>query len=380
MLRSFILAISVLPGLLWAQSFPIGNRSITFNDPARNRSIPVDIYYPGSASGANAPSADGAFPVLVMGHGFVMTVDAYMNLRDHFVPRGYILVLPTTEGGFSPSHAEFGLDLAFLAQAMQAENSNASSPFFGHVAPATALMGHSMGGGASFLGAANNSSIQTLVNFAAAETNPSAIAAAASVTVPTLVFAGSVDCITPIPQHQAPMYAATAAPCKAFVNIQGGGHCHFANNNFNCSFGELTCGSATITRAAQHTVMNDFAGLWLDHYLKGSADAFTAFEDSVASSTRVAAELNCISTGLEATSSKGTIRVFPVPTKGELNVTGLTGPVEVQVFDLTGRELLSNRSLEKDGRLDLQGLPAGRYHLLIRNAAGAEMVPFLVAP
>lgn len=48
-----------------------------------------------------------------------------------------------------------------------------------------------------------------------------------------------------------------------------------------------------------------------------------------------------------------------MPTKGELNVTGLTGPVEVQVFDLTGRELLSNRSLEKDGRLDLQGLPAG---------------------
>jgi pimeloyl-ACP methyl ester carboxylesterase len=378
MLRLLLLGIGFLPALLLAQSFPIGNRSITFNDPARNRAIPVDIYYPGSSSGDNVPLADGAFPVLIMGHGFVMTVDAYMNLRDHFVPRGYILVLPTTEGGLSPSHAAFGQDLAFLVGAMQAENTSGSSPFFEHVAPATALMGHSMGGGASFLGAANNYAIQALVNFAAAETDPSAIAAAAAVTVPTLVFAGSVDCITPIPQHQGPMYAATAASCKAFVNIQGGGHCHFANNNFNCSFGELTCGSATISRAAQHAVVNDFAGLWLDHFLKGDANAFTNFSDSVAGSSRVIAELNCISTGLDASISNGAVRVFPVPTKGELNVVGISGPATVQVLDLAGRVMMNERRWESDGRLLLEDLPAGRYHLFIKGVERVTTVPFVV--
>ncbi len=378
MLRSILLGICFLPALLFAQSFPIGNRSITFNDPARNRAIPADIYYPGSSNGANVPLANGAFPVLIMGHGFVMTVDAYMNLRDHFVPRGYILVLPTTEGGLSPTHAAFGQDLAFLAGAMQAENANGSSPFFEHVAPATALMGHSMGGGASFLGAANNYTIQALVNFAAAETGPSAIAAAATVAVPTLVFAGSADCITPIPQHQGPMYSAAAAPCKAYVNIQGGGHCHFANYNFNCSFGELTCGSATISRAAQHAVVNDFAGLWLDHFLKGDANAFTTFSDSVAGSSRVIAELNCISTGLDASVPNGAVRVFPVPTKGELNVVGISGPATVQVLDLAGRVMMNEQRWESDGRLLLEDLPAGRYHLYITGMESVTTVPFVV--
>ena len=166
-----------------AQPYLIGSRTITFFDAGRSRNIETNIYYPGLTAGTNATVVDGAFPVLVIGHGFVMTPNAYANLWEHFVPRGYIVALPTTEGGFAPDHGEFGLDLAFIAEALQAANSDGASPFFEHVAPTSALMGHSMGGGASFLGAANNSAITTLVNFAAAETNPSAIAASAQVQI-----------------------------------------------------------------------------------------------------------------------------------------------------------------------------------------------------
>lgn len=130
-----------------AQPYAIGTRTITFTDGARSRAIEAVIHYPAAVAGNNADAADGVFPVLVHGHGFVMGVDAYTNLRDHFVPKGYILVLPTTEGGLAPDHASFGLDLAFLADALQAEGANAASPFFGHVALSTALIGHSMGGG-----------------------------------------------------------------------------------------------------------------------------------------------------------------------------------------------------------------------------------------
>ena len=61
-----------------AQGFLVGYRQITFTDPSRsNRSIPTDVYYPATSSGTNAPIASGAFPVLVLGHGFVMDVSAY---------------------------------------------------------------------------------------------------------------------------------------------------------------------------------------------------------------------------------------------------------------------------------------------------------------
>jgi predicted dienelactone hydrolase len=165
-----------------AQNFPIGSRSITFTDPDRNnRSVPTDIYYPAAAAGANAAVAEGEFPVVVFGHGFAMTVNAYQNWWEHLVPLGFIVALPTTEGGTifpPPNHGNFGGDLAFLARRLQADNDNASSPFFGHVMQRAALMGHSMGGGASFLGAANNTDIKCVVGLAPAQTNPEASAAA----------------------------------------------------------------------------------------------------------------------------------------------------------------------------------------------------------
>jgi dienelactone hydrolase len=93
-------------------------------------------------------------------------------------------------------------------------------------------MGHSMGGGASFLACENNSEPTTMVTFAAANTNPSSIQAAANVHIPTLLFAGEFDCVTPPVQHQYPMYEATASQQKIIIDIYGGGHCYFADYNF----------------------------------------------------------------------------------------------------------------------------------------------------
>jgi hypothetical protein len=51
-----------------------------------------------------------------------------------------------------------------------------------------------MGGGSSFLAVQYNPAITAIANLAAAETNPSAIAAAANITIPALVIAGANDC------------------------------------------------------------------------------------------------------------------------------------------------------------------------------------------
>lgn len=362
-----------------AQPYAIGSRSITFHDDARNRDIPTNLYYPAAAAGSNVPVEVGSYPVLVVGHGFVMATSAYANLWNHFVPKGYIVALPNTEGGFTPSHGDFGQDLAFVAQAMQAANVDVASPFYTHVLPSTALMGHSMGGGASLLGAASNTSIQTVVDLAPAETNPSAVAAAAGILVPTLIFAGSNDCITPIADHTGPMYTALTVPCRAFVNISGGGHCYFAESNFNCTFGELTCTpTPAITRMQQHEVVNDFAGLWLDHFLKGDEQAFADVLDSMALTTRAVCTTTCaLTTGLDETSASDW-QLFPVPAMDRLVISGQPSGATIGVVDISGREVMAPRTLTSGQSLDLRLLPAGTYRAVLRAIDRLETRAFIV--
>ncbi len=360
LLYTFLLC---LVSTLHAQPFSIGTTNITFFDAGRNRNIPCELHYPADATGTDVAVTSGAFPVLVIGHGFVMTVDAYTYLWQHYAPLGYIVALPTTEGGFAPNHGAFGADLSFLADALQAANADGASLFFGHVAPATALMGHSMGGGAAFLGAAGNDAIQTLVTFAPAETNPSAIAAAAQVSVPTLVFAASEDCVTPIAAHAQPMYDALGVVCKSFVNITGGGHCYFGDNNALCSFGEFTCGpDLTITRDEQHDVVSDISDLWLDHHLRGSSSALTGLLDSLASSTRFQSVNTCLST---STAERMTVQftAFWNADEGSLFLQGLSPGAELVITNALGSVVARERVGGKTWSVSLRDRSTGVYHV-----------------
>ena len=137
---------------------------------------------------------------------FVMAYTSYATLRDSLVSRGYIMAFPTTESGFSPSHLEFGKDIAFVAEQIQLTNSIITDLFYNRVATTTCVMGHSMGGGASFLSVPFFSGITAIANLAAAETSPSAVTAASLLTIPALLIAGGNDCITPAATNQLLMY------------------------------------------------------------------------------------------------------------------------------------------------------------------------------
>ena len=182
----------------YSQPFQIGHTTINFIDASRsNRAIAVEVYYPSDTAGDNVAitnTTSVAFPVLCFGHGFVMTWDAYQNFWSFLVPNGYIMVFPKTEGSISPSHIDFGKDLSFLIDQMNALGNNSSSIFYNRISSMNCVMGHSMGGGASFLAAQINPNIKTLLNFSPAETTPSAIQAASSITIPSLIFAGVNDC------------------------------------------------------------------------------------------------------------------------------------------------------------------------------------------
>ncbi|MEX1191666.1 MAG: hypothetical protein WEA99_06795, partial [Brumimicrobium sp.] len=304
-MKKLLLACSLLMTItVFSQSYPIGHTTIMFEDPNRgNRQIETEIYYPASSAGIDTPGASGEFPVIVFGHGFVMAWSAYENLWEEFVPRGYIMAFPRTEGNiFSTNHQEFGWDLQFLVTEIQQEGDDSNSILFDLVASETALMGHSMGGGAAFLAADSlctngNTNLKTLVGLAPAESTTngvSSIASATKVSVPSLVLSGVQDGVTPPIDHHIPMYDSLVSDCKSIIHIIGGAHCYFADPNGNCDFGESTSSSGiSITRQEQHQVTFDFVNLWLDYALKSNCIDFTTFNDSLTSSQRINFDQEC---------------------------------------------------------------------------------------
>ncbi|MEO7046642.1 MAG: T9SS type A sorting domain-containing protein [Ferruginibacter sp.] len=279
-----------------AQNYPVGHRSVTFTDNARNRAVPTDLYYPAAVSGDNTAVVAGttAFPVVVFGHGFLIPGSAYQWLADSLVKQGFIVAFPNTEGGILPSHTNFGNDLYFLSTYITSLNDSASSFLYQRVIKKAAIGGHSMGGGASLLAVAGNKpAVDAVFNFSAAETNPSATAAAALDQKPALIFSGSQDCIA-APSVQLGMYNNIPA-CKTYINIAGATHCQFANNNFICAAGQLVsgCNSSPITAS---TVFNKTITLlvpFLNYYLKTDCASGDLFVNAYNTATDVTKQRSC---------------------------------------------------------------------------------------
>ena len=365
---------------LFAQQ--IGYTQVTFTDSSRsNRQIQTEVYYPATSAGNNTPIAPGTFPLITFGHGFVMAWSAYENFWIDLVPEGYILAFPKTEGGFAPDHAAFGEDLKFLVTEIQNNGAGASVPS-ASVEITSAIMGHSMGGGSSFLAAENNPAISTMVSFAAANTNPSSITAAQQVSVPVLVFSGTNDCVTPPAQQQDIIYDSTAAAYKTQIYITGGGHCYFADYNFNCAFGEATCSpSPTITRAEQHSATFDFLKLWLVYYLKGDCNKAQEFQDSLILSARVtfrqSQSIACPTGISENTLPKNLVAVFPNPTGNSITIELKNEIIkEISIYDSMMKKV-NDYSFSDSGSkvlLEISSLKKGIYFLMINKTHLAKFL------
>lgn len=289
----------LVAGLLNLAAFAqVGTTTLTLTDPARNnRQIPLNIFYPSASTGANAAPASGVYPVIAFGHGFVMQPTEYGTLGEGLAAAGYVVAFVGTETGFSPNHAEMGLDLLFTAAQLPVLSAQPGSLLSGHILPRRAIAGHSMGGGATWLAAAAAASSGTpldcIVGLAPAETNPSAIAAAATVAVPALVLSGDADAVTPPAEHHLPIYNGTAAPCRAFVSILEGSHCGYADGGGLCDLGELFFNG--LDRPTQTALTIDLLTAWFDFHLKDDEEAWPAFASYDASSPHTATTIDCAS-------------------------------------------------------------------------------------
>jgi pimeloyl-ACP methyl ester carboxylesterase len=369
-LLTLLFSITVLQS---AAQFSIGHLSHTFIDPNRNnRQIPCEIYYPALTNGESTAAADGVFPVIVFGHGFVMGYDAYENLWYDFVPEGYIMAFATTEGGLAPSHQNFGLDLRFVSENINLLNTLEASVLFNHIAPERAIAGHSMGGGATWLAASGSSSVDCIVGLAPAETNPSAVSSGENVTVPALVLSGSADAVTPPDQHHLPIYEGTASNCKTFVNIIDGSHCYFANSGSLCDFGEFNPGD--MSRETQQAITYSYMLPFFDHYLKGVDMALDEFLSVGNSTAETDFTTTCLFVG-QSEIHAGEWSIYPNPFRDAFVIAGESLDVkEVILVHASGAQVPFRVERMDDAtvRIIPEQVVAGMYFLY--TTSGAEPV------
>jgi hypothetical protein len=252
---------------------------------------------------------------------------------------------------------------------MKSEGANPSSFYYGVIAPQSAVMGHSMGGGAAFLSVQYDTTITVLATLAAAVTNPSSISAAQNITIPSLVIAGANDCVAPPAQHQIPMYDSLSSLCKTFVSITGGSHCQFADYNLYCSVGEGSCSpKPTITRLEQQTATFSLLLPWLNYFLKGSTESGTQFQTLISTGTGISSLQNCslINTGIVEKPLEVNISVRPNPFSSSVIIkTSIElNDATLQVYNAYGQKI---KQIDTISGLEIQffrkDLPAGIYFI-----------------
>jgi len=288
----FLIAATLLCPYIASQGYNAGHSSITLKDTSRrNRKIPVEIFYPEMNivdSSANAVRNNERFPLICFGHGYLMSGVWYQDIVDILVPQGYIVVLPNSEDGLFPSHKTLGEDLRFALDEISRFGTDSSFFLYNRIDTAKCLMGHSMGGGSLFLGAEMNAEINAVVGLAPLETRTSSIRAAAFVTVPTLIIAGSNDCITPAEKHQVPLYNASASPDKTYILITGGTHCQMGVSHPKCTRGEkMARCTPGISGEEQLRIMTRYLIPWLAYFLKGETEEGVCFDMTLSTDTTV---------------------------------------------------------------------------------------------
>ena len=195
------------------------------------------------------------------------------------VPYGYIIAFSDTETGIFADHLDLARDIVFLAKKFPGYTNDEGSLFNDRIDTSICLMGHSMGGGCSFLAAEMMNSVDGIITLAAYDTDPSSIQACSQITAPALVFGGSKDPVTRPENHQIPMYDSLKSEHKTFINIIGGSHCQMSDQHKSCKLTELLLFSTPdISRELQHEIMKKFMLSWLDYFMKGEENALAEFE------------------------------------------------------------------------------------------------------
>lgn len=193
-------------------------------------------------------SANGPGPALVLAHGFQRSKANLAGWGAALAQRGYVAVAPDFTGGFAPDHAFNGRVVSALLDWLLARNDEPGHPLYGRIdATRLGLLGHSAGGLASLLAAAARSDVKALVALDPVDNGGLALAAAPSITAPTLFLLA-----TPGPcnaeGNATAVFAALTAP-RLSLRVVDATHCDAEDpSDALCGF---LCGAADATRQAR---------------------------------------------------------------------------------------------------------------------------------
>lgn len=264
-----------------AQRFQTGAKSLVFTDSVRdNRLVHGQIFYPADSLGE---IAQGEFPVVIFAHGEGINFIEYDYLWLSLVGNGYILIFTTTETGDTYDLAAMKGDMLAIWDRMAVHENPTSTYFQESLSGYTGFMGHGLGGSAAILAAAENpAGLRSLITFSAIESQPSAIAAAANVTVPYLSFGTESECLANPTDNQIPILAACKSSYKAWIQIKRATFCQFGR-----SFDGTPCRDResaacplmppTVSRTQQQTIAILGIFPWMEFLLQSRCDHWEYF-------------------------------------------------------------------------------------------------------
>ena len=354
--------------------YPVGTEDLRFEDRYYTKApVKMRVFFPASPDGKEL--ADGKFPIVAFGHGFVMNYLVYTNIFNHLASWGYIVAVPDEQNGFNVNHYTFAQQLSACVRYLQDQGKQSDSQYFNKTDSTSAVLGHSMGGGASMLAPLIYPQLTAIAGLAPAQTNsnPTAIDGLKQIQTPLLIISSRGDSVTPERNNQIPMFDNALGP-KQRVSLLKGGHCNFSDGpNLACNFGATTAGDkGTLSNAEQQFLARRYLTAFFNYHLKNDRSALTFIcGDSVKTDIQVEnfTNITCPTGGIDSwakATERKKFNLIPNPSEGTFWITGLYPAVRYHVLDLNGKTVYEFQGEDFSQIIDLSHLPDGLY--LIKNS------------
>lgn len=178
--------------------------------PGPHKVLRGDLALVGMPGVVFTPESGLGLPAVAFGHGWMQSAGRYTALLRHLASWGIVAAAPATQRGPLPSHRLYAHDLrTALDVAVGVRLGEGEISVDGD---RLGVAGHSTGGGAAVLAAAEDPRIKAVATVSVAEVRPAASEAAARCRMPGLHLAGGRDLIAPSAAHAEVIAQAWAGP------------------------------------------------------------------------------------------------------------------------------------------------------------------------